>query len=501
MWPSFRNQPLLFKNVCFSHSPFSPFSPMTTESRYQLEKGSKKHPCPRCGKKRFVRYLDTSTGHYLPQEYGRCDREVNCTYHLNPYKDGYSRSVWEQERGQNACTQNPAPTRLPAPVPASAIPLELFKKSRAGYSQNNFALYLTRLFGPGLTGQLISRYHVGTSKHWPGATVFWQINKAGKVRTGKVMLYNPETGRRVKEPFNHITWAHKALKLEGFNLRQCFFGEHLLRQAGPVAVVESEKTAIIASAYLPRLLWLAVGSLSNLSAERCQALQGRTVYLFPDLNGFEKWSSKAEELASQLPGTRFQASDLLERHATEAERARGLDLADYLTRFDWRAFTQPATAGSRPQPKAIEASPEVAACTRKLPKTVGDSALGIVEAKPFPVVESQVKPSPESEKGEKSEALKQSFFPHPQPKRQEMNRSAPSQWDITNLEQFFVAATLPAHPVQLGPGVTISDVPYFLHSHFAIIKANIGSQGIELYFNRLNLLKKIMTSNFSKNES
>ena len=79
------------------------------------------------------------------------------------------------------------------------------------------------------------------------------------------MLYNAHSGKRVKEPFSHITWAHKVLNLHNFSLKQCFFGEHLLNEYKPIAIVESEKTAIIASAYIPKFNWIAVGSLNNLT--------------------------------------------------------------------------------------------------------------------------------------------------------------------------------------------------------------------------------------------
>ena len=206
-----------------------------------------------------------------------------------------------------------------------------------GYETNNFIQYLIKLFGVEITTEIVNSYLIATSKYWNGATVFWQIDTQGKVRTGKIMLYSPVTGKRIKEPFNYITWVHKALKQPEFELKQCLFGEHLINQFlfKPVAIVESEKTAIIASVYLPQFVWVAVGSLSNLNAEKCSVLRGRTVVLYPDLNGFEKWNEKAKALSDLAS---FKVSDLLERKATEAERKQGLDVADYLIRFELEQF-------------------------------------------------------------------------------------------------------------------------------------------------------------------
>ncbi|MEM9981833.1 MAG: DUF6371 domain-containing protein, partial [Bacteroidota bacterium] len=272
---------------------------MNTEYRYTLEKGSKKYHCPRCGKKRFVRYVDAETGQYLPEKYGRCDRENKCSHHVNPYEDGYAKAIWEQKEGYNKewKLKRPAPKKKRLDqLKMAYIPTEIFKNSLKGYEANHFIQFLINLFGNEITDELISRYFIASSKHWKGATVFWQIDTQGKIRTGKIMLYNPTTGKRIKE---HIHWAHKALKQPKFELEQCLFGEHLLIDTTrPVAIVESEKTAIIASIYLPEFIWLASGGLS-FNINRCNVLKERTVILFPDLNGFEKWSNKAEEL-SQL---------------------------------------------------------------------------------------------------------------------------------------------------------------------------------------------------------
>ena len=53
--------------------------------RYIFDDGRKKFTCPNCIKKTFVPYIDVITGEYLPEEYGRCDREVKCSSFLNPY--------------------------------------------------------------------------------------------------------------------------------------------------------------------------------------------------------------------------------------------------------------------------------------------------------------------------------------------------------------------------------------------------------------------------------
>jgi len=52
--------------------------------RYKLDKSSKKFTCPQCDKKRFVRFIDSNTSEYLPDHYGRCDREDECNFHNLP---------------------------------------------------------------------------------------------------------------------------------------------------------------------------------------------------------------------------------------------------------------------------------------------------------------------------------------------------------------------------------------------------------------------------------
>lgn len=190
------------------------------------------------------------------------------------------------------------------------------------YDNNHLVQYLTRRLGHAAVQQLLEQYRVGTHHHWQGSTVFWYISKAQDICSGKVMLYDSETGRRVKQPFPHITWMHSLLDKEASGRRACFFGEHLLGNTVlPVSIVESEKTALIAAHYLPGSIWIASGGIGSLNAAHCRkVLRGRKVTLFPDAGGYHKWQAVAE----QLPNCNI--SPMVEQYSTSP----GHDLADLL---------------------------------------------------------------------------------------------------------------------------------------------------------------------------
>ncbi|MEI6848179.1 MAG: DUF6371 domain-containing protein [Chlorobiaceae bacterium] len=299
--------------------------------RFALEKGGLKYTCPQCRKLRFVRYVNTGTGEQIADHVGRCDREDSCSYHLTPKE--YFLLTGENPFSITKPAQKQEQVLKPEP---SFIDAEILQRSLTGYSQNNFYHWLCSLFGEQKAVELTKTYQIGTSKLWQGSCVFWQVDRHGQIKGGKIMLYNSKTGRRVKEPFDHVHWVHRVMKIEPYHLQQCLFGEHLLAldTVKPVAIVESEKTAIVASGFVSDFIWLATAGKNNLSREKLNVVQGRTVTLFPDLGAFEKWQS----IAAGLPGVTV-STDILERRATEADRAAGLDLADYLLRENQPAMT------------------------------------------------------------------------------------------------------------------------------------------------------------------
>jgi rubredoxin len=287
---------------------------------------SSRFVCPSCStKKSFTRYVDTSTGEILAENVGKCDREINCGYHYTPNQHFKDNNIKDFTVSDHRIIL-PCP-----PVVTSYIPQNYLTESLKGYRHNNFITFLNKNFTFAAVKEVIDRYQIGTSKYWPGGTVFWQVDIDGRIRTGKIMLYDEATGKRVKIPYNHINWVHKVLKISDFNLKQCLFGEHLLKRnkADRVGIVESEKTAIIASLYYPDLIWLATGSQSNLTVANCGALKGRDVILFPDLNAFDKWQLKSYELSDMC---NIKVSDILEKNASAEDRLLGLDIADYLLR-------------------------------------------------------------------------------------------------------------------------------------------------------------------------
>ena len=350
--------------------------------KYTLDKGSKKFICPNCRKKSFVRYVDNETDNYLADNYGRCDRESKCGLHQSPPRGKKAflisflsiqdvspiaiKAVDENggisfipksqvlERIKNDCwvtewylkkegirylgneskyfNSNNAPiinivsAAIVEPEKPSFHSLTLIDQlfHEKGV-KDNLRFYLESIFPKAEVFQAMQNYFLtGTNHYWRDATVFWQIDHKEQVHAGKIMLYNRSTGRRVKEPYSHINWMHNAIKEPDFVLRQCLFGLHRINEDydKKVAIVESEKTAIIMSIIVPDVIWLATGAKNGLKLDKLKPLKHREIVLYPDKGEYEAW----QKVATEATGSRFKisVSNLLE----DTELEPGADLAD-----------------------------------------------------------------------------------------------------------------------------------------------------------------------------
>lgn len=350
--------------------------------RYTLDKGSKKFACPDCHKNKLVKYIDIETNTYLPDDFGRCDSETKCGYHKVPPRgtkaflinytstkeiskkaiainintssfiipkstileyseNGLYIAEWYLEKNnipyfgceskvfnpENIEFVNTTSTVLdPLEVPPTFHSLELVEKSFLAQSQNNFIDFLKTIFTENEVKTAVQNYLIGTSKHYNGAVVFWQIDQFENVRAGKIMQYNPVTGKRSKtvDGKSLMNWTHSVLKLKDFNLKQCLFGLHLItkNQNKTIAIVESEKTAVEMSIFAPDYIWLATGSKSGFKFDYLNPIIEYEIIAFPDKGEFEYWNKKATELNKQ--GFKIAVSELIEN----TNFPIGTDLAD-----------------------------------------------------------------------------------------------------------------------------------------------------------------------------
>ncbi|MBI9066911.1 MAG: hypothetical protein JEZ09_06425 [Salinivirgaceae bacterium] len=257
-----------------------------TDIRYSLEKYSgmkSRHVCPECEKRTLTRYIDNVNNNYLADYVGRCSREEKCAYHFTP-------KMLFAKIGYKAETKYVPKPKMQEKQKPSIINKQIMESTLCNYNKNNFAKGLYQYFNKSHVDAILKKYCVGTAKK--NKTIFWQVNRIGEVRTGKIILYDVKTLKRT----SHINWAHSKLKIKDFNLKQIYFGGHLLTDTvTPVAVAEGEKNAILGALHYPQFNWIAVGGVNMLSISKLNSLKNYYITLFPDKGmAYEKWTKLAE---------------------------------------------------------------------------------------------------------------------------------------------------------------------------------------------------------------
>lgn len=264
---------------------------MTKTYKWTLRKGGKKDICPQCGKKRFVPFVLTADPSVKAgAEFGRCDREQSCGYFR--YPDGV--------QAESVREHKPEPKKDPMLYGG-------YLAEGAIVTRNNtlFDAYW-ELFGKpvDLWSVMDTMYHCGTGAN--GECIYYQFD-GDFVRTAKAIRYGKD-GHRLKGESGDalpVWWLHKAKGFEipeDKELKQCFFGQHLLRDAEDkqICIVEAEKTAVLMAAvhrYERRTdcIWIACGGSQMLKgAIDLMPLIGRKVVLFPDHGQYWNWYRTAQ---------------------------------------------------------------------------------------------------------------------------------------------------------------------------------------------------------------
>ena len=204
------------------------------------------------------------------------------------------------------------------------------------------------------------RYRLGVNRY--GAVIYWQIGPTGQVFDGKIMYYRADCHRDKQRKTTWVSAVMKAYYEYPGELPTVhgLFGAHLIKTTDyadytdntesidkadgkgttdyadytdlAVAVVESEKTAVIMSELYRDYLWVAAGGLYELTPEKLFVLRGRKVILFPDTDpegeAFKRWYGVARK-AEWLLGQKIFVSPILEQHATVEQKLRKIDILDY----------------------------------------------------------------------------------------------------------------------------------------------------------------------------
>lgn len=271
--------------------------------QFRFENSKPKGTCISCGSEGRYRFFeDSETGQRLPSEYGRCDRVNACGYFKAPPK--------------NYTTANET---------TAIVDHTLVKRSMTHLQHNAFFEFLSSRFNDSIARAQVLLYEVGSAKE--NRTVFWYKDEWGYYRNAKVYLYQTN-GKRDK---SHMP-RYQFTKKQGYSIP--IFGSHIIPMAQgtgvrKIAVVESEKSAVIASAVFKDAVWLASGGSYMLTEERCKRLaklsrmlNDAPVHLFPDADeaGRKGFKTAEKRLLSLLTPVIY--------HDIFPEKNDGWDIAD-----------------------------------------------------------------------------------------------------------------------------------------------------------------------------
>ena len=222
---------------------------------------------------------------------------------------------------------------------------------------NNLFNYLSRYFDKDQIEKIFNLYKVQTSvfDKWKNACIFWRINRDGRKLAYKLIQFRIDDERAGHRDPKVSILQHSLVDNES-GKRYCLFGLHLLNnpdnQNKPICIVESEKTAIIASIVYPDGLWLSTGSsryLNKMNISDIPEEMKNNIILFPDpdLEGNineetgkpDDWYER-KRWFDKLEGATISGfmKKYVEDYKTEliqefgAEHYKEMDLADYIVR-------------------------------------------------------------------------------------------------------------------------------------------------------------------------
>ena len=321
---------------------------MNSRFKYKLDLSSNKFLCPSCGKKRFVRYIDTTNNQFLEGDFGRCDREVDCGYFRKP-KDKLKIRTYLQKFKQSNKIYLDTDTYMNFHVNKYGV-----------FSQSDFGRYLfntaynyfestnkkTQYIFHEL-GLTYNKYRLGIFGDY---TLFPMIDSKKRLHYVQAKVFDFK-GHSIHK---HTTSFAKMINVEpdGYADQDykigSLFGEHLLNKTKQskrdfiIVVVEAPKTALLLDLIFNLLsknfhdqhfqqpyIFLSTMSLGLFNERLLQPLRGLKVLAIPDFDdgsiAFAKWLNI--ELKLNQKGFNIRIKSL------EGKKVKNhnWDIADFLT--------------------------------------------------------------------------------------------------------------------------------------------------------------------------
>jgi hypothetical protein len=497
------------------------------EYRYILDTSPRKYRCPGCGKKRFVRYVDTATGELLPEQYGRCDREANCGHHEPPpletkcyfvpfieisdYSDkakqihttkgnfylpksqifevlekGCYVSEWycnntdEKElkfntndvkyfaAGEGVTSPTPIPKAKPRPPQKPVfIPGEVLRQTLTGYDKNTFIKFLLQRFPAKEVERIISMYYLGTivEGYRAGAITFPFIDHGGNVRAIQVKQFDEA---------NHTTGTG-------------FYHSILAKQYKPLpqwleAYNDQErKVSCLFGEHL--LKEYPTNPIALVEAPKT-AIYGTLYFGFPDMPrnfiwlGVYNLSSLTFEKVEALQGRKVVLFPDLSKtgHAFKLWATKAKEFNRQLpgTRF---------VVSDLLENNATESEKENGL-------DFADYLIKFDASQFRPAEPVEPEPTPIYEKHEKYEAPENILKKIPS---LDQEPPPPELWQVDELEQYFNEITIPQQPIKLSACETIINPQRFIENQLGETKAHNGQLYFRAGYDRLMKLKTLIS--------
>lgn len=270
---------------------------MKPDYKYEFEKApSKKGTCPGCGHKGEYRYYIG-----LSREYGKCERVNSCGYQKKPNEFAIPT------------------TKVPTKRPELKIVFPDDEVCRLTITDQSSSFHVFCIAEKlNISKEHLTKWNVGSRLNERTnriETAYVYQNTHQKYVNIRYFQYSND-GKRSKSQNPY------SLKAAEINTKYsiCLFGEHLLSASKIICLVESEKTAVIASYHYPDFDWLATGGKSGLTDEKIHVLFNREIYYLNDADHAGNKNSTIDKLKSYR--LNFKKIDLF------PNRTDGYDIAD-----------------------------------------------------------------------------------------------------------------------------------------------------------------------------